>query len=127
MRQWTNLITKKTVYGIGGSLNTILMLFQNIKDTELYGRQLQISKKDVSNELKGKRALEHVNISEKLEPRTKHFVRGKIKNLFKVNPNPDLSYLEKESANQFLLWSLYRYSNSVNISIHSTCGKPNIL
>ena len=81
---------------------------------------------NISNYLKGKRALEHTHISQKLEPRTKRFVRGKAKKSFKVNQDPDLSYIEKESANQFLLWSLRRYSNSVNIPIHSTCDKPNI-
>ena len=85
--------------GIGGSHGTILMLFQTIKDTELCNGQLQISKKDISNELKGKRALEHIHISQKLVPRTKHFVRGKTKDSFEVNPDPDLSCLEKESAN----------------------------
>ena len=45
---------KKTVSGIGGSHDTIVMLFQNIKDTKLCnGQLLQISKKDISNELKG--------------------------------------------------------------------------
>ena len=34
-----------TISGIGGSHDTILMLFQNIKDTELCNEQLQISKK----------------------------------------------------------------------------------
>ena len=55
--------------------------------------------------------LEDNHISQKLVLRTKHFVKGKI------NPDPDLSYREKESANQFLLSSLSRYSNSVNMSI----------
>ena len=49
--------------------------------------------KDVSNYLKGKRAFEHTHISQKLEPRTKRFVRGKVKNSFKANQDPDLSYL----------------------------------
>ena len=116
-----------TISGIGGSHDTILMLFQNIRDTELCNEQLQISKKkDASNEFKGKRALEHIPISQKLVPRTMHFVRGKITDSFKVNPDPDLSYLEKESANQFLLWSLSRYSNNINMPIHLTCDKPNI-
>ena len=103
------------------------MLVQDIKDTELCNGQLQISKKDVSNELKGKRALEQIHISQKLVPRTKHFFRGKIKDWFLVNPDPDLNYLEKESANQFLMWSLSHYSNSVPMPIHSTWDKPNIL
>ena len=41
---------ENTVSGTGGSHDTILMLFQNIKDTELCNGQLQISKKDISNE-----------------------------------------------------------------------------
>ena len=44
---------KKTVSGIGGSHDTIVMLFQSIRDTKLCNGQLQISKKDISNELKG--------------------------------------------------------------------------
>lgn len=47
---------ENTVFGY----KTILMLFQNIKDTERCNKQLQISKKDVSNELKDKRAHEHL-------------------------------------------------------------------
>ena len=53
---------ENAVFGIGASHDTILMLFQNITDTELCNKQLQISKKDVSNELKGKVALEHIQI-----------------------------------------------------------------
>ena len=41
---------ENTVSGTGGSHDTILMLFQNIKDIELCNGQLQISKKDISNE-----------------------------------------------------------------------------
>ena len=51
---------------------------------------------------------------------------GKIKDSFKVNTDPDLSYLEKESANQFLLSNLSRHSKIVSMPIHSTCNKPNI-
>ena len=49
---------EKTDSGIGGSHYTILMLFQNIKDTE--SNQLCISEKTVSDEVKGKRALDHL-------------------------------------------------------------------
>ena len=69
---------------------------------------------------KGKWALGNIHISQKLVLRTKHFVRGKITDSFRINPDPDLSYLEKESTNQFLLLSLSRYSNSANMPIHST-------
>ena len=48
-----NHTKKKTVSGIGGSHGTIVMLFQSIRDTKLCNGQLQISKKDISNELKG--------------------------------------------------------------------------
>ena len=74
---------ENTVSGVGGSHDTIIMLFQNVKDTDLCNGQLQISKKDVPNELKGKRTLEHIHVSQKLVPRTKHFVRCKIKDSFK--------------------------------------------
>ena len=55
MGRWRVSITqkKKTVSGIGGSHDTIVMLFQSIRDTKLCNGQLQISKKDISNELKG--------------------------------------------------------------------------
>ena len=74
----------------------------------------------------GKRPLEHILISQKLVPRNTHFVRGKVTDSFKINRDSDLSYLENESVNQFLLWSLSRFSNSGNMSIHSTCAKPGI-
>ena len=54
------------------------------------------------------------------------FVRSKIPDSFEINPVPDSSKLEMESTNQFLLWSVTRYSSSTNVSIHSTCEKPNI-
>ena len=108
-----NFDHKKHVSGIGGSHDTIFILFQNIKDTELCNGQLETLKKRFK--WKDKRALEHIHIPQKLVPRPRHFVRGKVKDSFKVNPDPDLSYWEKESANQFLLWSLSRYSNSVKI------------
>ena len=64
--------------------------FQNIKDIELCNKQLQTrSKKDVLNELKVKRALEHTHKSQKLVPSTKHFARGKNTDLFKINLDPD--------------------------------------
>ena len=42
------------------------MLVQNLKDTEFCKKQLQIGKKDVSNELKDERALEHIRVLQKL-------------------------------------------------------------
>ena len=90
---------------MGGSHHTTLMLFKNIKDIEIFSWQLQISKNDLLNELKGKKALEHIDISQKLVPRTKHFVTDKIKDVFKVKADPDLIYLVTESANHFLLSS----------------------
>ena len=100
------------------------MLFQNVKDTE--NHQLCISEKTVSDEVKGKRALDHRHISQELVPCTKSFVMGKIPDSFKINPVRDSSKLEMESTNQFLLWSLTCYSRSTNMPIHSTCGKPSI-
>lgn len=43
--------------------NTILMVFENIKDTKLCNEQLQINKKDISNKLKYKMVLEHIHNS----------------------------------------------------------------
>ena len=91
------------------------MLVQNLKDTEFCKKQLQIGKKDVSNELKDERALEHIRVLQKLIPSTKHFIRVKIIYSFKRNPGPGLTDLQKEPANQFLLCSIY-----------STRDKPNI-
>ena len=53
MESFNHTEKKKTVSGIGGSHDTIVMLFQSIRDTKLCNGQLQISKKDISNELKG--------------------------------------------------------------------------
>ena len=52
---------------------------------------------------------------QKLVPSTKHFIRVKIVYSFKRNPDPGLTYLQKEPGNQFLLRSIY-----------STRDKPNI-
>ena len=53
---------------------------------------------------------------QKLVPSTKHFIRVKIVYSFKRNPDPGLTYLQKEPGNQFLLRSIYSTRDEPNIA-----------
>ena len=74
---------ESTTSSIRGSHETILILFQNIKDTGPCNEPLQTRRKHVSNKLKDKRALEHIHISQKLVPHSKYIVRNKINKKYK--------------------------------------------
>ena len=110
--------------GIGGSHNTILVLFQNTDGNEEDTERYSISQKSTSNENEGKRSLDRTLGCQKLVRARKFPSRAEISKSFAPAIPIDLRNIQINSLNKFELWAMTRYTTKHNIPVYSTCDKP---
>ena len=103
-----------TSSGIGGSHDTILMLFQNSNKTG--NKQKALSKKPPN--FKSQRTLDKVLPCQELIKMGKFSGRGKVSKTFFPGKEFDYSLKEEELERQYRLWVLARYLNKAENGLH---------
>lgn len=98
-----------TLSGIGGSHDTILMLFKN---SNRLNNTPQSLSKDPFNSSKRPRLLKEILPCQELVQIGKFNGRGKVSSLFFPEEEPYFSRKEKEIAKQHRLWTLARYQDN---------------
>ena len=105
-----------TSSGIGGSHDTILMLFQNSNKVE--NTQKILSKKPTDS-TQNQRSLDNVLPCQELIKMGKFSGRGKIPGTFSIGNKIDSSKKRDELAKQHMLWTLTRYHDNSSVEHES--------
>ena len=100
--------TEVTSSGIGGSHDTILMLFQNQNESENFPKAL--SKKPTGSP-QNQKPLDKILPYQELTKMGKFGGRGKIPEAFLSGDEIDFSWEKNEFAKQYRLWTLVRYKD----------------
>ena len=117
---------ENTSSGIGGSHDTILMLFQNCDSSSEDNVQTVFSQKLDTNANRDKRALSKIIDCQELQFATKHPHRAEIPSSFV--PNAPVNWTDEinSSEEQYLMWGLSRYLKNDIVPNVLTCQTPNI-
>ena len=100
-----------TLSGIGGSHDTILMLFQNTNDVR---RAQKVFSKKPTDSTQNQRTLDKVLPCQELIKMGKFSGRGKISKTFSPGNEIDYSWKENELNKQYTLWILARYHDDAS-------------
>ena len=118
---------KKTHHlALGGSHDTILMLFQNCDSSSEDNVQTVFSEKLDTNANRDRRALSKIIDCQKLQFATKHPHRAEIPSSFV--PNAPVNWTDEinSAEEQYLMWGLGRYLKKDIVPNVLTCQTPNI-
>ena len=103
---------ERTLSGIGGSHDTILMLFQNAHDNVESNRLISQKPVDLGHD---QQSLNCILPCQKLLKSGTFGGRGNISDSFTPGEKPDFSSVVKDSAMQYRLWTLLRQANPLNL------------